>query len=326
VIILLGGEGSGKTTLADKLASVGYAKYHFTKDSQYKDYLEPLSKLDFMHAVMDRFIYCEYPYHICMNRPFKYSLKEFHNVILLSLAYNPLIILMTHIPKAEEYATDQYLPYNKLQQCIQLYKIFLKGNNIPFVEIDYGLNVPDIDWIIKEERKLCSEIDWWIPMWKLGYGMVGSHHPKVVLVAERLGNYNVNEIPFQEGPTAYMLSDVLDMSSTPLGSIAITNLIKAKRGSVRAVNDSDLKFLELELIHLKPERVICMGSVAKGAIVVTQKLGIETRQIVHLGHLNYQGVHDLAPYARQWKNAFEGNVTLQITPKGVNVNIKDKIL
>ena len=296
MIILLGPDGSGKTTLAKKL---GLPYYHFNQDSKYEDYLRPLAKLQLMNAVLDRHMLCEYSYSITMGRPFAYSLKSWHNVILLTLAQNPLIILCTNKPSSGQYSASQYLPYEKWDQCLHLYEELLNTNHIRYIKYDYCRNI-SADTLLTLESEFRKEMEWWISMWKSGWGFVGSPHPSFLLVGERQGPNNLNCIPFETGPTGLMLSNMLMETKTPLGVLAITNMVKSFRRDSRDVNDHDLDLFEQELTHLNPKKVIFMGSVAKKGIALARAHGCEVGKIVHLGNLNYRGVTDMSTYNNDW--------------------------
>lgn len=303
MIILLGPDESGKTTLAKSLSEYSHTPYmHFTKDSTYKDYIDPLTNLDMLYAVLDRHAICEYPYSICMNRDFKFSPKEWHNIILLTLAYNPLIILCTHKPLSAHYHKDQYLPYEKWDECINLYRDFLNTNIISYIEYDYVTPYWTPANIHMVESSMSSKFyPYWIEAWRSGFGYTGSTYPRILLVAERIGPNNIHNIPFETGPTGLMLSEMLYMTRTPLGALAITNYVKSYRRDSRGPNAHDDEYFKSELNLLHPEKVIFMGSVSKRGISICKDMGIECDTIVHLGYHNYKKTRDMRPYWEQWK-------------------------
>jgi len=301
MIILLGPDGTGKTTIAKEFSKRFNKPYfHFTKDSSYRDYIPPLCKLEMTHAVLDRHALCEYPYSICMKREFKFTQKQWHNTILLTLIQKPVIVLCTHKPLAHEYAHDQYLPYSKWDDCLALYRGYLNSNHIPFMELNYQHGV-DYDMLVLVEEKHNSSSAWWRRHWKEGYGCVGSAYPKFLVVAERIGPNNMNNIPFETGPTGYMLSRVISNTGTPLGVVAITNMVKSFRGDTRKVNTRDLELLQEEVANLSPKKVIFMGSISKQGIPVVKELGCEYETIIHLGALNHRGIKDLTGYYNEWR-------------------------
>ena len=301
MIILLGPDGTGKTTFAKKLEDkYGKPYYHFTKDSNYKDYLLPLVHLDMTNAVLDRHAICEYPYSIVMNRPFKFNIKQWHNIMTMTLIQKPVILLFTHKPLKHQYPENQYMPYDKWDQCLDLYRDFLTSNNIPYREYDYAS--PDsIESIFSIESGFNAMTAWWRTDWQNGYGCVGSPSPRFLLVAERIGPSNMNNIPFEAGPTGHMLSRVLFNTKTPLNAITITNMVKSHRGDTRKVNDKDLELFEKEIIRLKPKKVVFMGAISKQGIPIAKEHGCETGTIVHLGALNHRGIKDLTGYYNEWK-------------------------
>ena len=300
MIILLGPDESGKTTLAKKLEARGLKYYHFTQDSGYTDYLPSLCKLEFTNAVLDRHAICEYPYSICMNRQFKFTLKHWHNLLTMTLIQNPLIILCTHKPAPAEYKRDQYLPYTLWDECMRLYREFLNSHNILHTEYDYTINT-NIEYYIQLATTFSNSMEWWRKHWSAGYGCAGSSNPKFLLVAERIGPNNMNNIPFETGPTGFMLSNMLYSTGTPLGKLAVTNMVKSFRKDTRKVNDKDVELLREEIIHLKPKKVIFMGTPARQGIPTAHEFGCETDTIVHLGSLRYSGVKDMTGYNNEWR-------------------------
>lgn len=302
MIILIGPDGTGKTVLAKRLEACGLKYYHFTKDSSYPDYIEPLCKLEMTNAVLDRHAICEHPYSICMNRPFRYNLKQWHNILIMTLIQNPVIVLCTHKPLQFSYRTDQYLPYKLWDKCHALYVEFLTTHHIPYTEYDYhtaGANYPDL--LLRIQSQFNSQMGWWKEHWKAGYGCAGSPSPQFLLVAERIGPNNVHNVPFETGPTGAMLSNMLAATSTPLGKFTVTNMVKSFRRDTRQVNARDVELLEEEIKCLKPRKVIFMGSLAKRGIPVARTQGCEVGTLVHLGSLNYKGVKDMSGYHNEWR-------------------------
>lgn len=301
MIILVGPDGAGKTILAKRL---GMPYYHFTKDSTYMEFLKPLVTLEATSAVLDRHAICEYAYHLAMNRTFKFTLKEWHNLMLLTLIQNPLVILCTHKPEAKDYPADQYLPYDKWDLCLGLYKAFFKLNHISYMEYDYdGPVTPKALQLLHEKRVKSTE--WWRTMWKAGYGCIGSPHPKVLLVAERLGPNNVNDLPFETGPTGYMLSQMLQATKTPLGDFAVTNMVKSFRKDPRPPDGRDSELLKLEIEQLQPETVVFMGTPARYGIRVAKGCGVLCETMVHFGVYNYRKDKNVEELYEQWRKIID---------------------
>jgi hypothetical protein len=302
VIILLGPDGTGKTTLAKRLEGMGLKYYHFTKDSKYNDYISPLCKLEMTNAVLDRHALCEYPYSICMERAFKFNIKEWHNILMLTLIQNPLIILCTHKPNKLDYDESQYLPYDRWDMCMKLYKEFLDTNHISYINYDYMMDRKSEDRkYVELSLNLSLGMKWWHVHWSNEYGCIGYPHPKFLLVAERIGPNNMNNIPFETGPTGWMLSNMIQATKIPLGALAVTNMVKSFRRDARDVNENDLVLLQEEITNLKPKKVIFMGSPAKRGIPLAKSLGVDTDMIVHLGALNHRGVKDMSGYYNEWR-------------------------
>jgi len=141
-------------------------------------------------------------------------------------------------------------------------------------------------------------------MWKSGWGCVGSPLPKILLVAERIGPNNTHNIPFETGPTGLMLSDLLRKAGTPLGKFAVTNLVKSWRRDPREPNDEDMRLLGIELDHLKPEKVVFMGSVAKKGYKEAKKRGIPCSEMTHFGYYSHRGDHSVDRYLPFWRQEF----------------------
>jgi len=305
MIIIEGPDCTGKTTIA-KLLSERYSMpyYHFTKESSYTEYLKLLCSLDSLNAVVDRWAFSEYPYSLCMGRKFAFSIKEWHNIVLLTLIQNPVTILCTHKPEFSQYSESQYLPYNKWGECLGYYKLFFDAHFIKYIEYDYSSALAPTHKVISIiESRYRNQMNWWLPMWKAGYGCIGSPNPDFLLVAERIGPNNVNNLPFQVGPTGHMLSDMLERTGTPLGKFAVTNMVKSFRRDPRPPNDDDESLLRVELEHLKPKKAIFMGSVAKqyGA-KIAKDLGIEAVGMTHFGYFSHRGITDISPLCKQWEN------------------------
>ncbi len=300
MIIIIGPDHTGKTTLAKRL-DLPY--FHFDQHSTYEDFLKPLVNLEHFDAVLDRHAVCEFPYSFVMNRKFKFTMKQWHNLMLLTLIQNPLFIIGEHKPTSLEYSEDQYMPYEKWDICLQLYKTFFSTHHIPFITYDYLLPL-DIPSLLRLERNCRADMSWWVAMRKLGIGCIGSPHPKVLFVAERIGPNNMNNLPFETGPTGNMMSDMLSVTGTPLNKVAITNMVKAPRLDSRQPNQADMNFLEIEIDQLKPEKIVFMGNVAKAGIKVAIKLGVPYETMTHFGYYNHRK-ESIAPLIAQWRNIME---------------------
>ena len=296
MIILIGPDGTGKTTLAKRL---GLKVHHHTQHSNYMDYLAPLCKLEFKDAVLDRTFFCEFAYALAMKRQFQFTQKQWHNLVQMTLIQKPLIILCTHKPFEVEYDKEQYLPYELWDKCMGYYRELLHFHRIPFVEYDYSNHHDDAQYL-KLVGVFNAQMSWWREHWAAGYGCAGSPNPKFLLVAERIGPNNMNNIPFETGPTGFMLASMLQSTGTPLGVLAITNMVKSYRRDPRAVNDADIELLREEIAFLKPQKVIFMGTPAKRGIPLARELGCETATIVHLGSLTHKGITDMTGYNNEW--------------------------
>jgi hypothetical protein len=302
MIIIEGPDSTGKTTLAKRFSEQFSLPYHhYTRESTYQDYLEPLCDLSLRRSVVDRWIFSEFPYSQVMEREFAFTLKQWHNIVLLTLAYKPLIILCTHEPSQAKYSRDQYLPYDKWKKCLELYRKFFNDNNIKYIEYDY-LGPITINALNTVQSWFLEYSDWWCNMWRRGIGYIGSHAPNILLVAERIGPNNVNNLPFETGPTGHMLSEMLQVTGTPLGSFAVTNMVKSFRRDTRLPNLGDEHWLRTELTNLKPSKVVLMGDIAKRyGTKIAKEFNIEPIGMIHFGYYSHRGIAGLPPALRkQW--------------------------
>jgi hypothetical protein len=306
MIILLGPDHTGKTRLAHQLEEkYGLKYFHYGKDDGYEDYLKPMCSLDWWDGVLDRHAICEYAYSQVMNRGFKFTMKQWHNIILTTLIQNPMFVLCVNKPPHSKYDKEQYLPYEKWDRCLGLYRHFLNSHHISYLQYDYQFkDMFDLDALVEQAQVQSECMTWWKNLWQRGWGCIGSTHPKVLLVAERIGPNNMNNIPFETGPTGLMLTDLLAATGTPLGVFAVTNYVKSYRRDKRAPNEADDHLLRLELEELKPEKVILMGSVAKDGAKVVKEAGIDYIQVPHFGSYSHKGSTSIAPYIDSWRKAF----------------------
>jgi len=271
MIILLGPDSVGKSYLASELSRLsGEPVYHFSWKDSYLDYLRPLARLRFYRAILDRFFFCEYPYARSLGRRFQFSLKQWHNLILLTFAQNPVIVLLTRI-RGDSY-DDSILPRDKWEACLRYYKEMLN-------ELGYTYLVDETDHatLLNLEQEQIHLSHWWVRQWFRGYGGVGSLDPKVVLLAETLSPLNVNLIPFEAGPSGRYLSECLE--GLPLGQIFITNWIKT--GS----ETEDAKLFKQELDYLRPNKVVLLGSTAARARPILRQYEIDYDQLKHPSYI-----------------------------------------
>jgi uracil-DNA glycosylase len=308
MIIILGPDHTGKTTLAKAIADRRSLKYfHFTRESAYEDYLEPLCSLDMYEGVLDRYAICEFPYSRAMNREFKFTMKQWHNLVLTALIQKPIIILCTNKPTKATYSRDQYLPYDAWDICMYWYKMFLNTHHIGYIEFDYTRehNLSSYaDTIADMADRNSADMSWWKVLWTRGWGCIGSTHPKVLMVAERIGPNNTHNIPFETGPTGYMLSDLLTKTATPLGKFAVTNLVKSYRRDDRPPSEADMALLSMEIDNLRPEKVVFLGAVAKKGAKIAKQYNIPYTEYVHFGYYSHKGSTSIDRYVNNWRQVF----------------------
>lgn len=270
IIIIVGPDSTGKTTLANKLSHLsGYPVYHFSWKDGYLNYLEPLANFTFYRAILDRFFFDEYPYSKALGRKFQFNLKQWHNLILLTLAQNPVIITCKE-RKGEGY-NDPVLPEEKWQDCLNFYYELFRILEIPFY------SEMDPTDILKLEKEKAEESSWWAKMWLRGYGGIGSLRPSVLLIAEVLSPLNTHLLPFEAGPSGYFLSECLD--GLPLGRVFITNWVKTRHQSV------DEMLMEEELGKLNPRGAVLLGAIAKNAIPLLKKREIPYTSLPHPSYI-----------------------------------------
>lgn len=262
-----------------------------------------MCKLNWWNGVLDRHAICEFAYSMTMDRKFAFTMKQWHNIILTTLIQKPFVILFKHKPAPHEYSADQYLPYDKWDKCLHYYEVFLSTHKIPYLPYDYSWRQEGtIRLFLDMAADYSNTVEWWLPMWKGGYGCIGSPNPKVLLVAERMGPNNTHIIPFETGPTGQMLTDLLTRTGTPLGLFTVTNFIKSFRGDTRDVNDCDFKLLGSELDHLKPQHVVFMGSIAKLGWKEAKDRGIPYTFVPHFGAYSHRGIKSVEDYIPKWRN------------------------
>lgn len=293
MFVLLGPDNSGKTTFANKLVSkLNMRLVHYTKASAYEDYMQDLCESNASDLIMDRFAICEYPYSIEMHREFAFSEKQWQNMILTMLSYNPCVVLCTRIPNKEDYS-DNYAPYESLTRILSHYIRFLEANSITYIPYDYmhweANRIPAVDTFTTTHKILQDEYSWCDAFKRAGHGFIGSHHPELLIIAERIGPNNTYNIPFQTGPTGKQMTEFINYMAYPLGKLALTNMVKAPRRDMRKVDDVDLKALDIELDALQPKAVLLLGAVAKAAAPLLKKRKIQFAQVPHFGYYNRSG-------------------------------------
>jgi len=266
MLVILGPDGTGKTTLANAVSLLtGKKVYHYTYKHNYEDYIEPLSALHHYDAICDRYFFCEVPYSTVLGRKLQFSLKQWHNLVLLTLAHKPLIVLTEKRYTKDEDYNDSVLPLEKWEECLAAYRKMLKDLDIPYT------TETDPVVLAEEAQKREEEAKWWAKMWMKGYGGVGAWPAKVMIVAEILSPLNVHRIPFEAGPSGRYLSELLD--GFPLGRIFITNWIKDHK--------TDSQLLESELEHVEPRFVLLLGRIAREAIPLLRAYGVDYDTLTH---------------------------------------------
>lgn len=320
MIIVIGPDGSGKSSL---MRDLRMPYIHYNQHTTYEEFLEPLVNQNAWDIVFDRNCFCEKIYHELMNRKFKFTPKQWHNLCYLTLAYNPLVVLCTYHQPKELYKDDQYLPYEKLERCLELYREFLTREKIPYIEYDYSeyysdyLNQKDYEEyevfinILKHKDWLnMKEADWWSLYRHNGNYAIGNlTSPELLIVAERIGPDNTNMIPFETGPTGAIMSDMVRALNIPFNDLAITNYVKTIRKKDGATHEEytrnpdtfDEGYFKTELTYIKPKRVLLMGGIAKkGKKIVKEHYGDKHAEHIlelpHFGAYRHGGRKDMTKW------------------------------
>lgn len=305
MIILLGPDHSGKTTLARQLAELDppgtpgiHAEYwNADQHTEYLQYLDLLSghRIDNRDAasfrpgsglerstqiVADRFFYCEGPYsEVYRQIPQRWNLKQLHNLHLLTLAHNPVIVLTNRI--GPDYESREQLVGKKLfYPILNAYEEYISMYGLWPRVLPWNWKVPPMsvrelaDFGVEKQ----SKVVWWRNLMKKGIGGIGNTvNPKVVLVAEEIGPNNTHNLPFETGPSGYYLTDLLDQGDIPLSEFYITNYHRAPTQA------EDNALFAKEMQHLTPQSVILLGAEARKCIPICQALGIRIYTLNHPG-------------------------------------------
>jgi len=301
MIILLGPDHSGKSTFAKSLQNYGYGLFHPNQYTEYEDYINfltgivPASSTSF---VCDRFWFCELPYsRVVRQTEHRFSLKQFHNLLWLTLAYSPIVILFTK--KGPNYLSrEQLSTEEQFEPLLTYYRGALSKIGIEYLEYDWENPSFDLSDIVMQEAEESRKNSWWGRMLESGYAGIGnSKNPSSILLAEELSLNNKNLLPFEAGPSGYFLSEVIKDTNLPrLTDFFITNWKKTKN----PMEDTRLFVVEME--ELKPKSVLLLGRTAEAAIPTLEMLDIPYKTIMHPAACsNYHSISK-DEYKRRWKN------------------------
>lgn len=299
MIILLGPDNSGKSTLVRQLelytrgtaeelvpwkalAATGYKEYiEFLrgpkgKPMDIKSHVPGLALARSGRVIADRFFYCELPYARLLRKEerTKFTLKQWHNMHLSTISFNPVVVLATR--KADEY--EDHVPEELFDPILREYKHWLGVHGISYVRYDFKTDAEGAAQGLTQLHMLNRErVRWWTEMAQVGYAGVGNTvNPKVVIMAQDLGPMNVHRIPFEQGPSGYYISDLLDEAEVPLSSFYLTNWKKTPDMA------KNVELLRRELENTRPEYVILLGRMATEAIPTIEKAGID--HVIQLKH------------------------------------------
>ena len=287
MIILLGPDNSGKSTLAQNLVirSLGtdrpLTSFKAGAATGYKEYIELLrgpksNPVDLQTyrpglaismegaVVCDRMFYCEIPYSRVLRRQerIQWSLKQWHNMHLSALSFNPVVVLATR--RSSRY--EDSVPEALFEPILEEYRKTLKVHDIQYLEYDFqhedSNEESDFPGMLLDREKTANDsIKWWLESPEL-YGVGNTVDPTVLIMAQDLGPSNVHRIPFEQGPSGYYLSELLDSVGAPLNSFYLTNWIKDPDPSRNA------SLFRKELTSLRPTHVILLGKSAEASLSI----------------------------------------------------------
>lgn len=349
MIIILGPDGSGKTTLTNRLSEQGLMPLHAVKETDYDDYMRllsgeksrpiPLNQFPFQpgalltagtHFVLDRWFYCEFPYSkILRQEPeMKWSLKQVHNMHLATMAHNPVVLLTTR--KAQPYPADEHVPEGMFTPILNGYRQWLDFFDITYIEWDYLYPPMTIDKLVAHSLDRQSNVIWWRNMAKRGIAGYGNTiWPTTLVLAEILGGYNLYHFPFEQGPSGYYLSELLDEASIPLSSFYITNW---KKTTDPAENEA---LLRKELFKTGVQNVIFLGRESEKALPVVISSGIEKSSTFTLPHPGWVVNHSPTPkeekfrkvkYSKTWRETWQKALPQELTPVQKTAALEEDIL
>lgn len=304
MIILLGPDHSGKTTFASTLQDWGYNLFHPDQYTEYEDYISfltgvvPSSSTPF---ICDRFWFCELPYSkIVRKSEHRFSLKQFHNLLWLTLSYRPIVILFTR--KGPDYASrEQLSTEEQFDPLLAYYRGALDKIGIEYIEYDWQNPSVDLAEIATREAEIQEENLWWRQMQQEGCAGIGNNKdPRLVFLAEELSSNNKNLLPFEAGPSGFFLSEVINSANSPnLTEFFLTNWRKKP-----SINENRSLFVK-EMEKLKPETVVLLGRTAEAAIPTLEMLDISYKTIIHPAACsNYHSIPK-EEYIERWRKVSE---------------------
>ncbi len=327
MIILLGPDASGKTHLKAQLMAEGMDSMHFTKDTDYDTYMAllsgqksrpiPLGEIPFIpslllqkdaHWVLDRWFYCEGPYtEVIRKEPIRWSLKQFHNLHLATIAHNPVVILMTRKPdvwpEGQPIREDQFLP------VLESYRKWLDMLEVTYISWDWQRPPMTVEALATHSLERQQEVIWWRNMAKRGIAGYGNTiYPTALILAEILGGYNVYHYPFEQGPSGYYLSELIDEAGVPLSSFYLTNWKKTVDSEENEV------LLRRELLKTGASHVVFLGREAEKAKPIVLSTGLPEENTHYLRHPGWVVNHSESikeekfrkmKYSKDWREIWQ---------------------
>jgi len=161
MIILLGPDNTGKSTLAAQLKQKGLVSLHCNQHTGFDNYYSWLSNpQDLLNrTVFDRWFFCDIPYAKVVREEVrsKYTYQQIHILNTLTKMYKPLIILCTK--QAPNFADREQLSIVEQHESLLLeYKRMLVILQQPYTVYDWENPQLSLDEIV--ERHTAE-----LPLW-----------------------------------------------------------------------------------------------------------------------------------------------------------------
>lgn len=276
LVILEGPDNAGKTTLATELAEVNGGEYiHFTEKTPYEEFLEVVANPFNLNRkiFLDRCWLSEWVYGPVLRGKNRFTLKQRHNLLMFTYPHRPLMIYC-HKPKLEDF-NDRLVKLEQMKEICAGYDKLMSSleGQMPILRYEIGDKTPDLHKIGLKES--LGPPEWWVDQFTNGYAGGGNLNADLMLIAEVLGPYNYNKIPFEAGPSGRFLSQVFSKTDTKVGDVYLTNLMKTNE------METNFKKFEQEIISVNPKGIIFFGRVAQQAIPTAKSFGIPYVELPH---------------------------------------------
>lgn len=138
MIILLGPDNTGKSTLAKQLQKLGSKILHCNTTTVYADYMDILSYPSSHQMVFDRWFFCDIPYATVVRGEThsKFTYQQIQIMNRLTTMYKPLILLCTN--QASNFEEREQLSTQDQHDALLLeYRRVLVMLNQPYTVYDW---------------------------------------------------------------------------------------------------------------------------------------------------------------------------------------------